>query len=303
MRPGRRTALSAGARLATPKAMTPMSGKDGLELDGLSYMPRFMSVDEAEELASAFAQLHPIWERRHALDDRPRQGAGQRRLTRPVYWLGGWQFASLGYYAHPDHLVDRCVRSDPFPEILQTLLQRMEPHLTQHHQVASLPPYSSALVNFYGSEVDGARVKDMSRLRAHHDSEPGPVVMLSVGQPALFEFVERPDDAEAVLSLWARHRSAVVISGRRFKDVLYHRVTRVRHGKEPELHCKLDDFRVRRISVSVRHVPQEHIKSVAALSAEARKVVLPYVRQLAETSTVFRNQLAEVPADELTGSG
>ena len=40
---------------------------------------------------------------------------------RPVYWLGGWQFACLDYYRPPDGVDDRCVRAEPFPAVLAKL--------------------------------------------------------------------------------------------------------------------------------------------------------------------------------------
>src|SRR6516164_8993355 len=45
--------------------------------------------------------VRPIWEFRFPLDRPPPRGETQRRLLRPVYWLGNWQFACLDYYRTP----------------------------------------------------------------------------------------------------------------------------------------------------------------------------------------------------------
>ena len=236
-----------------------------------------------------FADLHPLWEKRYP-DGHPSRRGGDGRLTRPVYWLGAWQFAALGYYSEPDHVHDRCVRAEPLPPVMRAILERLRDELARHGEQGPLP--STCLVNFYGREQKGPGEPpvDQARLRMHRDAEPGAVVMLSVGQPAQFEFVEPGGDAP-VHSQWVRNRSVVVLSGPEYKDRLYHRVTRVRYGDQPVLSSRLEGFTVRRISVSFRHVPERHIRSLAEIGAEAREIALPYVRQLARHAEHFRRQL------------
>lgn len=274
---------------APPHPASTLPGNEPLDLPGFTYLPRFLSAAEGAALGEYFAGLRPIWEQRFADDDHGRQGAGERRLTRPVYWLGAWQFACLGYYSEPDHLADRSVRAEPFPPVMQTALERLRSAIARHGPDDALP--NTCLINYYGREVSTGPPRDYARLRMHRDSEPGPVVMLSVGQPAQFELVDpaRPQDPE--LSLWVRHRSAVIFSGPRYKDHLYHRVTRVRYGKQPALTCRVPGFEVRRVSVSFRYVPEEHIQDLAALSPEARAKVLGYVETLAQGSPHFDAQL------------
>jgi len=266
----------------------PEAGDQALRVSGFSYLPRFITAAEAEALGEYFAGLHPLWEKRHADSAVSRRGA-TGRLTRPVYWLGAWQFAALGYYSEPDHLHQKCVRAEPLPPVMTQLLERLRPELVTHGDTGPLP--NTCLINYYGREPreDGPPL-DYARLRMHRDAEPGAVVMLSVGQPAQFELVDA--DADSVhLAQWVRHRSVVILSGPEYKDRLYHRVTRVRHGREPVLGAKLDGFEVRRVSVSFRHVPERHILDLGELGAEARSIAQPYVAELADHSDHFRRQL------------
>jgi DNA oxidative demethylase len=277
---------------APSPSANPEPGHEPTRVSGFSYLPRFFSAAEAAELASFFAGLHPIWEKRHADGASSRRG-GTGRLTRPVYWLGAWQFASLGYYAQPDHLLHRCIRAEPLPPIMTQILERVRPELARHGS-PELP--NTCLINYYGRHSrTGKAPLDVARLRMHRDAEPGPVVMISVGQPAQFEFVEPHADAPEH-SLWIRNRSVVVLSGPEYKDRLYHRVTRVRHGQLPVLNTHLEDFDVRRVSVSFRHVPQEHIHDLWELDEPARSIASPYISRLAAHSEHFRQQLQGPPS-------
>ncbi|MBW1878818.1 MAG: alpha-ketoglutarate-dependent dioxygenase AlkB [Deltaproteobacteria bacterium] len=262
-------------------------------MSGFSYLPRFIGVDEARTLVDYFAGLHPLWEKRFADGHRSRRGA-TGRLTRPVYWLGAWQFAALGYYAEPEHLVDKCVRAEPLPPVMTRILERLRPELVPHGDDGPLP--NTCLINYYGHQPkrDGKPPLDFARLRMHRDAEPGALVMFSVGQPAQFEFVY-PKAATPEHSLWVRHRSVVIFSGPGYKDRLYHRVTRVRYGQEPVLGAQLEDFTVRRISVSFRHVPERYIYDLGELGDRARAIALSHVEALAAHSEHFQRQLQTLP--------
>jgi len=277
------------ARVCPPHP-TPDRGDRPIALDGLSYLPRFLTVEDSDRLAAFFASLHPLWESRHPAGAAARRG-GSSRLTRPVYWLGAWQFAALGYYAPPGHVRDRCVRAEPLPEVMTMLLDRLRPHLAAHGDLA---PPNTCLINYYGSETppDGPPV-DRARLRMHRDAEPGAVVMLSIGQPAQFELLE-PHASTPERSWWVRHRSVLILSGAEYKDRLYHRVARVRYGQEPVLHTTLPRFALRRVSVSFRHVPARDIHDLADLGGAARAVALPYIQTLAAHSPHFAAQLTRV---------
>jgi alkylated DNA repair dioxygenase AlkB len=271
----------------------PHRGAEPIEVPGFSYLPRFITQEESEALLRYFGSLKPLWESRHVGGRAMREGQTHRRLTRPVYWLGAWQFACLGYYTEPNHLEEKCLRAEPMAPELQRVLERLRPKLAEH-QSDVLP--NTCLINYYGSELTKdakgrTQPVDYARLKMHRDGEPGPVVMFSLGQPALFEFVDgaRPDEPER--SVWLANRSVVIFSGPHFKDHLYHRVVRVRHGDSPVMPQVLDDFRLRRVSVSFRFVPEQHIKSLNEFSAGAQSQIRGYVEQLAQSSEHFKKQL------------
>ncbi len=277
---------------ASPKL--PEDGRSAIELPGLSYLPRFISAAEADALIAHFGEVVPIWEKRHRADEHGRSGTHSRRLTRPVYWLGAWQFACMGYYAEPHYREDRCMRAEAFPSVMSDILERLRPTLRVHDETLDDVP-NSCLINYYGREIGDGPPRDYARLRMHQDGEPGPVVVFSIGQPALLEFVDadRPEVAEA--AVWARHRSVFIFSGPEFKDRLYHRVTQVRHGRDPAIGSRIDGFETRRVSVSFRHVPESLISDFDGLSSRSRAQVRGHVEELAQHSAHFRRQLERAP--------
>ena len=274
--------------------LEPEDGREAIEKPGFSYLPRFIQKEEALELIDYFAGLVPIWEQRHGDDDHQRSGGHGRRLTRPVYWLGAWQFACLGYYAEPDHREDRCLRGEQLPAVMQGILKRLRDHLEEAHGEAVERPTSlpnTCLINYYGREVGRGVPRDYARLRMHRDGEPGPVVMFNIGQPGLLEFLDPDRSPDPELRLWTRHRSVTILSGADFKDRLYHRIVQVRTGDQPALRINLDNFQLRRVSVSFRTVPEELISDFGALPVDRREQVRVYVQELALNSEHYRAQL------------
>tara|TARA_R110002096_G_scaffold433887_5_gene653901 strand:- start:12460 stop:13305 length:846 start_codon:yes stop_codon:yes gene_type:complete len=275
----------------------PADGRSAIQLGGFTYAPQFMSKDEGDALIEYFGGLQPLWEQRYRDKDNPRNHEHHRRLTRPVYWLGAWQFACWGYYSEPKHTEHRCVRAEPFPEVIREILSRIEPVLREHHsetvdpRLETLP--NTALINYYGREVGDGVPRDYARLRMHRDHEPGPVIMFNIGQPALIEFLDPDRAPEPELRLWMRHRSITIISGADFKDRLYHRVTQVRTGTLPAMHCQVANFELRRVSVSFRHVPPACIENFSEFPSESQELVRDYVETLAERSDHFRDQLGD----------
>lgn len=278
-------------------AVEPLRGTEPIDTPGFTYLPRFITQPESEALLRYFGSLKPLWESRYVGDRASREGQSSRRLTRPVYWLGAWQFACLGYYAAPNHLEEKCLRAEPLAPELVSVLERLAPKLAEHQapEERGQQP-NTCLINYYGSELTKdakgrTQPVDYARLKMHRDGEPGPVVMFSLGQPALFEFVDgaRPETPE--LAVWLANRSVVILSGPHYKDHLYHRVTRVRHGDSPVMPEVLDDFRLRRVSVSFRFVPEAHIKSLHELSPGVQDQVRGYVEQLAASSPHFAREL------------
>ena len=290
-------------------------GKQAILQSGFSYLPQFISVEEAGELIDYFGALRPLWEQRFHGVSKQRSAKHGRRLTRPVYWLGAWQFACLGYYSEPEHLNDRCLRAEPFPAVMQNILDRLTVVLASSHdhdhdhdrdrdrddkndnkndnknETLELP--NTCLINYYGRELGQGQPRDYARLRMHRDGEPGPVIMFSIGQPGLLEFLDPEISPDPELSLWTRHRSVTILSGPNFKDRLYHRITQVRTGREPQLHTELENFELRRISVSFRSVPEQYIADFHELPDNATSQIADYVGELALHSKHYEDQLAK----------
>ncbi len=269
----------------------PEDGRGRIQRPGFSYLPRFIEEEEAEQLIAYFGALVPIWEQRHGGDEHQRSSGHARRLTRPVYWLGAWQFASLGYYAEPDYREDRCLRGEPLPPVMEGILRRLQAHHGATVTDAEGLVANTCLINYYGREVSDRMPRDYARLRMHRDGEPGPVVMFNIGQAGLLEFLDPDRSPDPELRVWTRHRSVTILSGPDFKDRLYHRVVQVRTGEQPALQCALADFEVRRISVSFRHVPEQLISDLGQLPAERQDTIREYVQELATHSAHYRAQL------------
>ncbi|MBL8955284.1 MAG: alpha-ketoglutarate-dependent dioxygenase AlkB, partial [Myxococcaceae bacterium] len=68
----------------------PLRSKPG-RVQGLHYDAGFLSLEARAELAAYVASLHPLWENRFSHLRPLPEGESQRRLLRPVYWLGNWQ--------------------------------------------------------------------------------------------------------------------------------------------------------------------------------------------------------------------
>ena len=68
---------------------------------GHHYNASFLPAADRAEILTWLATLHPLWEERYSKHFPPPPGQTQRRLLRPVYWLGNWQFACLDYYRPP----------------------------------------------------------------------------------------------------------------------------------------------------------------------------------------------------------
>jgi DNA oxidative demethylase len=101
------------------------SKQSGAQQSGLIYRDGFVSPREKQILFEELSQFHPIWEYRFSEHNPPPEGASQRRLLRPVYWLGNWQFACLNYYHPPKGIEFRCVEAEPFPPQMQAMVEEI----------------------------------------------------------------------------------------------------------------------------------------------------------------------------------
>lgn len=265
---------------------------------GHHYNASFLSAADRAELVASLATLRPLWEERYSTRRPPPPGQEQRRLLRPVYWLGNWQFACLDYYRPPKGVVDRCVKAEPFPAVMQRQVAKVEALARQMYRGADLPEgwhLNTCLVNFYGSRLEGDRWVDTARVGEHKDFEPGPVASISLGERALLQFVTstRPGERDAVvLEQWLDDGSLQLFGGARWKEQTFHRVQRVDTREGHLLHPALPDFRTRRINLTFRYVPDRHVIPFAKLGPEAREDVRAYVEKLAEGSAFFRAELA-----------
>ncbi len=257
-----------------------------------------MSHADAEAIQAWLKTLRPLWEHRFS-DLRPLpEGQAQRRLLRPVYWLGNWQFACLDYYRPPNGISDRCVVAEPFPPILRPLIQRIEAIAHDRFTGDDMPrgwELNTCLVNFYGRRLEGDKWLDSARVGEHRDFEPGPVASLSLGERALFQFVssKRPGERDGVMSQqWLADRSLQIFGGDRWKRKTFHRVQRVDHQLNRIFDLAVSDFETRRVNFTFRFVPREHWVRYADLEPQAREDIRGYMQTLAESSPFFAAELA-----------
>ena len=268
-----------------------------LDQAGLHYDPAFLSAGDREELVQWIEGLQPLWEQRFSKHHPPPPGREQRSLLRPVYWLGNWQFACLDYYRPPQGAVGRCMKAEPFPPVLQRLVSEIEDTARELLRPADVPlgwALNTCLVNFYGSRVEGQKRDDLARVGEHKDFEPGPVGSISVGERALFQFVQsqRPGEREAVVTQqWLGDGSLQIFGGDRWKKHLFHRVQRVDKGNGFQFAKHVTGFETRRVNLTLRFVPHEHVVPYSALPAEAREDVRGYVETLAKASPFFARAL------------
>lgn len=263
----------------------------------LHYDPRFVRADERAEILEWLATIHPIWEDRYPDTRVPEEG--QRRLLRPVYWLGSWQFACLDYYRPPNGVHDRAVRAEPFPPVLAKLVARAEAIVRKRFPPDDVPHgwhLNTCLVNLYGARLaPGGKRTDVARVGEHRDFEPGPVASISLGERALFQFVRsrRPGTRDAVaLQQWLDDGSLQIFAGEEWKRRTFHRVQRVDRRARVRFDAPhVAGFETRRVNFTFRFVPDEHIVPFGALSAQARDDVRRYVEELATHSAFFAGEL------------
>ena len=266
---------------------------------GLHYQRHFINLSERAKLLSWLATLNPIWEMRFSEHNPPPEGDNQRRLKRPVYWLGNWQFACLDYYHPPEGIKHRCVKAESYPEQLAALVARIEFIAKKRFPKNYFPPgwtLNTCLVNFYGSEEIEGKWVDNARVGEHKDFEPGPVGSMSLGDRAFFQFVEGKSSLgkeNIVLSQWLEDSSLQIFGGDRWKKHTFHRVQRVEDKRGELLGPQVENFRTRRINFTFRYVPVEHILPWQNFPQELRSDTLPYVQKLALKSPFFNKLLKE----------
>ena len=261
------------------------------------YEPAFVDAAAAGEIDAWLQTLKPLWEMRYSTKRKLPSGKQQRPLLRPVYWLGNWQFACLGYFEPPKRTHDVAVAAEPFPAVLSRLVAIIERRVRGGFPAQQVPRkwhLNTCLVNFYGDRFENGKAIDVARVGEHRDFEPGPVASLSLGERARFQFVRRGGDpgAPPVRTQWLEDRSLQIFGGPRWKDDLLHRVQRVDDKQKLDLPPKIEGFRTRRVNLTFRYVPDEHVVPFARLPLATRDDVRDYVRTLAQSSPFWANALA-----------
>jgi DNA oxidative demethylase len=274
------------------------------------YEPGFIDPASRAEILAWLATLHPLWEQRYSTRRSPPAGKQQRRLLRPVYWLGNWQFACLGYYEPPKRVRDVAVAAEPFPPVLARLVATIERRVRAGFPPSTVPRrwhLNTCLVNFYGSRIEHDKPVDAARVGEHRDFEPGPVASLSIGERARFQFVRRGqprmergglrptrgEDAPPVRTQWLDDNSLQIFGGPKWKDDLLHRVQRVEDKLVLDLPPRIAGFRTRRVNFTFRYVPDEHVTPFSRLPEHSRDDVREYVATLAEGSQFFATALTD----------
>jgi alkylated DNA repair dioxygenase AlkB len=260
------------------------------------YEPGFIDAGARAEILAWLGTLAPIWEMRFSTKRPPPAGKQQRALLRPVYWLGNWQFACLGYYEPPRRTHNCAVAAEPFPPVLARLVAAIERRVRDDFPPPTVPRrwhLNTCLVNFYGSRGGD----DVARVGEHRDFEPGPVASLSLGERARFQFVRRGDRAAPpVRTQWLEDGSLQVFGGPRWKDDLLHRVQRVENKHNLDLPPAIEGFRTRRVNFTFRYVPDDHVVAFGELPPREREDVRDYVATLARRSAFFAEALATAGA-------
>ncbi len=272
------------------------SGGGGRKVQGLHYDAGFLSNAARADVMSWLSTLHPLWENRFSAFRPIPAGETQRRLLRPVYWLGNWQFACLDYY-RPPHVWDRAIEAEPFPRVLRGLVTEMEARARGMFRGDDLPKgwhLNTCLINFYGSSLEDGKWVDTARVGEHKDFEPGPVASLSLGERALFQFVtsSKPGERDGVVEQqWLDDGGLQIFGGDQWKKRTFHRVQRVDTKGGHHFKVNVSDFDTRRINFTFRYVPDEHVMPYRKVSPEARRDVEEYMHTLARHSDFFANAL------------
>lgn len=291
--------------LQSPRYSSPQRGHQTGFSRGLLYLPNYISELEKQKILDYLATLYPLWEMRYSKNNPPPENQQQRPLLRPVYWLGNWQFACLNYYHPPKGIYNRCVQAEPFPPILEHLIQKFEALVHENFDPRDIPRgwhLNTCLINYYGNLIspDGKKI-DCARVGEHKDFEPGPVASISLGERALFQFVSSrstESKSQVVLQQWLEDSSLQIFGSDKFKRHLFHRVQRV-EKKEDHLFIlnEISNFETRRINFTFRYVPNDHIIPYSQLPASAREDVHEYVVKLAQRSPFFANELTKLQAN------
>lgn len=262
-------------------------------IPGIYYNAGFLNGPKRELLVEEIETFHPIWEERYCECNPPPEGDTHRSLKRPVYWLGNWQFACLGYYHPPHDIQFRCVNAESFPPLMRELVNQIEQMTRKMAPRDDVPDkwhLNTCLINYYGSKLINGTDEDFATVGDHKDAEPGPVASISLGEKAWFQFVrgKQNDPRNVVHEQWLNDSSLLIFWGNKFKNELFHRVQRVENKKKVQFEDHLDEYRTRRINLTFRYVPVEDILDYKSLPQERIRDTKDYVKTLSSTSEYWK---------------
>jgi hypothetical protein len=280
---------------------------------GLIHEQQFFKPAEYAKWTDWLTSLYPIWESRYLSseistesklnDNQSTSGQPnsieQRQLLRPVYWMGNWQFACLGYFQLPNGTQNRCVTAELFPDFVQHKINLIEEHIRNKLPPAFIPKkwrLNTLLINYYGSLIENDKKVDQARLGEHKDHEPGPVASISFGAKSLFQFVSsahRQASSQVIFQQWLEDNSFFAFAGDKFKNRLFHRVQRVDRKSPVVLNCKIPQYETRRINLTFRYVPEEFNVDYKNLPQNLKSEIDPYINELAKHSSFFAKLKAE----------
>lgn len=264
---------------------------------GIYYQFPFVDRKERAQLLDWLNTLHPLWEMRFSENNPPPEGDQQRQLLRPVYWLGNWQFACLDYYHPPKGVFHRCIKAEPYPPLLQKLVDRIEFIAKKRFPKSFFPEkwkLNTCLINFYGNKLEDGKWVDRARVGEHKDFEPGPVGSLSLGERAFFQFVQGKStlgEDNIVFSQWLEDSCLQIFGGDRWKTGTFHRVQRVDNKRKELIGPPVEGFQTRRINFTFRYVPEEHVFPLDKIPAPLQQDIKPYLETLALHSPYFQKLL------------
>ncbi len=267
--------------------------------NGYFYAPNFIKKNERIKIIEYLESLHPIFEQRFSKHHPPPIGDKERPLLRPVFWLGNWQFACLNYYHPPKGIENRCVHAPPYPESLNLAVKEIE-KMTRHLFPASDIPknweLNTCLINYYGNDYRSGKKIDCARVGDHKDFEPGPVASLSFGERAFFQFILGNNKLKdnVVYEKWLEDSSLFIFAGKMYKERCFHRVQRVENKTNHIFKTNTDRYETRRINLTFRYVPKEHIKNFWELPINDREDTIGYVTELAKNHPYFAEILTKI---------
>lgn len=269
------------------------------------YDPHAINLSEKTEIIKYLNSLYPIWEKRYSEAEANNNPEKDRQLLRPVYWLGNWQFACLNYYHPPEGIEHRCVRAEDFPQILTKISARAENLVHSLFRESDIPKswkLNTCLINFYGDRILDGKRHDGGRVGEHKDFEPGPIASLSIGERALFQFVQsmgKQGSSKVMQEQWLDDGSLLIFGGHRLKNKLFHRVQRVDRKNQWALRYEhLQDFETRRVNFTFRYVPDKHVYSLNELPLDKRECIDEYVKLLAKHRTFWKEEMDSLSQTE-----